>query len=912
MKKAFLSAIQLFSLLAVTALSVEARQVVSNFDVHYWSTNIVSSNGPAALYLANIRGKQTWRDLVVANKESNSVSVRLCKDTGEFNANATSYPVGLAPVAVIGTDLNHDNFDDVVTANFGTNTISVLRNQKNNTLAAATNYTVGTIDNSGPVALATGILTTSGRQDIVVANLNDNTITVLTNAGNCVLLVKTNIAVGIGPNAIALVDFNNDNTLDIVTANTNGTLTILQGTGAENFTFYTNLTLFANGDPQPSAIGAADFNGDGRMDLVTANYNSNSVTVLTNTFSTNFDISTNIGVGTNPRGLLVRDINRDGKIDLVSANETSGDIHVLLANANGSFASSLVVPVGNGPVAVAGSNFNEDGLNDLAVACYGDNIISILLYDLPLTFSDTSSGFEDSAKSITVSAQQVGNTTFTYTIIANPAHGSLTGSGPTYTYTPETNYFGVDRFTYKVSDGVNDSATGTNVITLLSINDAPSFVLSTNLIRSQKFAMQTYPNFIASKSTGPTNEAGQTVTYITGPLSVSNIFVTRPSVQPNGTLTFKPSTTNFGTSTVSLIIQDSGGRSYGGSNQSAPQIVTIENPGPNPFIALKGTYNGLFSNPSSITPESAGSFSFTLSNVGAYSGGLTIGTRRYSFSGQFDMSGAAQTTLTSGGTTYTVTLQLDLTNGTDQVTGTVSTLDGSADLLGDRLTFDSILNPTALAGKYSLLIPGSTQSADYPNGDGYGMFTIASNGKVTFTGMLADNASVSQSSYVSKNGTIPFYATLYSGVGVLTGWITVTNQETNSLIGSLTWSTGSYYVPGWNTNVTISGSSYVPPAIGTRVINATNLLINLREGDLVSPIAKNATLSSTNTFTIATNIEKVVLGFNSAAGTVSGSFKHPVTLQTVLLKGMVFQQQGKVEGFFKGPTTTGHFEVTTP
>src|SRR3954452_13440618 len=127
MKKAYLSTVRFFLFLGLTIVTAQARQVVPSFNVHYLDyTNYATGNGPSGVWLANIRGLKTWRDMLVANKDDNTVSVRLCRDAGNFNSTATSYPVDLQPVAVIGADMNRDNYDDVVTANFGANTISLL------------------------------------------------------------------------------------------------------------------------------------------------------------------------------------------------------------------------------------------------------------------------------------------------------------------------------------------------------------------------------------------------------------------------------------------------------------------------------------------------------------------------------------------------------------------------------------------------------------------------------------------------------------------------------------------------------------------------------------------------------------------------------------------------------------------
>jgi VCBS repeat-containing protein len=81
---------------------------------------------------------------------------------------------------------------------------------------------------------------------------------------------------------------------------------------------------------------------------------------------------------------------------------------------------------------------------------------------------------EDTAKKINLIATDVDSTTLTYSIVAQPTHGSLsTVSGNRVTYTPAANYFGTDSFTFKANDGTSDSNTATVSITVTPDNDPP-------------------------------------------------------------------------------------------------------------------------------------------------------------------------------------------------------------------------------------------------------------------------------------------------------------------------------------------------------------------------------------------------------------------------------------------------------
>jgi DNA/RNA endonuclease G (NUC1) len=91
----------------------------------------------------------------------------------------------------------------------------------------------------------------------------------------------------------------------------------------------------------------------------------------------------------------------------------------------------------------------------------------------PGTANQFASTAEDTPGDITLNAvSPLPNATFTY-FVSTPTHGQLSGTGPTFTYTPESNYYGPDSFTFHVNDGSHDSNTSTVNITVNSVNDNP-------------------------------------------------------------------------------------------------------------------------------------------------------------------------------------------------------------------------------------------------------------------------------------------------------------------------------------------------------------------------------------------------------------------------------------------------------
>ncbi len=218
-----------------------------------------------------------------------------------------------------------------------------------------------------------------------------------------------------------------------------------------------------------------------------------------------------------------------------------------------------------------------------------------------------------------------------------------TGASRTATITPLANQFGTTIVTITVSDGTLTSSR-TFVLTVTSINDVPSFTKGADQTVAEDSAAASVSGWATALSAGPSNEAAQTLTFITsnnnnGLFSAS----AQPSVGTSGTLTFTPAANINGAATVSVQIRDTGG----GVDTSAVQTFTITvnavNDGPSISVGTAAAINqgssGSVSGGFSVSDPDSSSVRVTLSiSTGSVTLGNTAGVTFTSGDGTADAS----------------------------------------------------------------------------------------------------------------------------------------------------------------------------------------------------------------------------------------------------------------------------------
>lgn len=394
-------------------------------------------------------------DMIAVNQFANTVSVLRNTSTGTLTAPSfagkVDFAVGNDPRIVAVSDIDGDGKLDIVVGNSSAYSFSILRNTSapgsitTASFAARVSFSTGAYLSS----LAVGDLDNDGKPDVVTTNLYTGTISIWHNTATSRSITaatfepKIDVTSASFPRAVVIRDMNGDGKAEIIAANERSNAVSvfwnLSTFGTILPTSFAYRQEFPVGSNPPS-IAAGDVDGDGKPDIVVANYGSNTVSVLRN-ISTSGEVAAasfapkvDFATGAAPFYVVMGDADGDGKTDLITANANANTISVLRNTSvtdtitPSSFAPKADFTTSGYPLYLAMGDLDGDGIAEVAAATAATGAISVFKASSPATFaSTTAAALQASAQSETTVRLYPNPTSGEFTLDLAQTGVSLTG-----------------------------------------------------------------------------------------------------------------------------------------------------------------------------------------------------------------------------------------------------------------------------------------------------------------------------------------------------------------------------------------------------------------------------------------------------------------------------------------------------
>ncbi len=348
---------------------------------------------PVAVVAADLNN-DGFPDLAVANENSNSISILLNNGNGSFRSGGT-LASGVRPMALAAGDFNHDGKIDLAVVNRGDHTVSIYLGNGGGSFTHNADYaTAPTIDDAFQSGVLAIDLNHDGILDLVVADDMAQAFIFLGKGDGTFIqaaALSSNFPMIAGP--IAAADLNKDGNLDLVmqgvqcSRGCSGNILIFAGNGDGTFAPVTTTILEGDGVP----LTVADVNGDGVPDLVAGRFAVpvDPATILNSSIAPQFLPLPPAGLG--EAAFIAGDFDGDGRPDIVTANQQDNTISLLLGNGDGTFHQPLRYPTNTNPQAVVSGDFNRDGIPDVAIA-------NVIVVGIQIFMGDGSGGLRPPAR----------------------------------------------------------------------------------------------------------------------------------------------------------------------------------------------------------------------------------------------------------------------------------------------------------------------------------------------------------------------------------------------------------------------------------------------------------------------------------------------------------------------------------
>jgi hypothetical protein len=413
-----------------------------------------------------------------------------------------------------------------------------------------------------PSAPAVADVNGDGKLDLIVANCGNGcqtgagTVGVLLGNGDATFQTAVTYGTGgIGAHQVIVADVNGDGKPDLVVPNAcasnqncplgSGSVAVLLGKG--DGTFQTAVA-YGSGGGDAFSVAVADVNGDGKLDLLVANFCGNTncslagpLGVLLGNGDGTFQSVIPYSLGGPSLGqIALADVNGDGKLDIVTTSGSNNTM-VLLGNGDGTFQAPVFYGTGGfGADGIAVADVNGDGLPDVMVTngCFNSNpncphgSVGVLLNDTG-PHSPTTTSLDSNVNPAAINQQVIYTATVT-----NQSGGPLTG---TVAFKHNTSTTTVKLVGGQAVYKVTYSGSGTHPITATYSGDADN-ATSTSATLTEYVGLA--PTTTTLTTSGSPSHVGQPVTF------TATVKWSYGTIPDGEVVTFFDGTTTIGTGTT--------------------------------------------------------------------------------------------------------------------------------------------------------------------------------------------------------------------------------------------------------------------------------------------------------------------------------------------------------------------------
>ncbi len=688
----------------------------------------VGGGGERTIAIVDIDGDGK-PDMLVGNRSGayvtafRNISTAGTITNGSFAA-GQNFTVTGGPIAIAYGDMDGDGKKDIVTCNYGSSNVTVLRNTSTSgTISFATEVSFSC--GSGPYGVCVGDVDGDGKPEVLTGNYNAGTISVLKNnstSGTITLAATVDFTANTNCHGVIATDIDGDGKVEAIVANRGGSNASVfrntSTTGVINASSFAAKVDFSTSGAEDLVAG--DFDGDGKTDV--AVYGS-SVSVLRNTSTTgvinsgSFAAGVNLTTSGSGYGIGIGDVNGDGRPDLaaMSSSNPLSLFENLSSPGNISFATGQTFNASSTGFHAGIGDLDLDGKADVISAPLSGTTISVwrnVNGGSNLLITNAVSGSTCGSNG-TASVTATGGTgTLTYSWNSGSTLSSASGlSAGTYTCTVTDNGGCKVKAVFWITGPavLGAAVAGTNVKCFGGSDGSASVTVSGGVI-----------NYTYSWSTGGGSSANATglsagtytctVTDACGVTLTRTVALTQPSSGVNITILSAGDPDCFGSATGSITASASGGTGT---------LTYSWNPGGASTNAIGGLTAGIYTctvtdgigcskmvtaaivQPTQLLSSPTNDTLLCLGKSLLINAGASGGTASYTYT--WNPGGATTSSITvSPSTNTTYTVNITDANGCTRIDSVVVTVDPCAGIKEGTLAGGLLIYPNPYNGNTEL------------------------------------------------------------------------------------------------------------------------------------------------------------------------------------------------------------------